>query len=84
MKGSDYMPSIIYTDTMVGANGELVDNTPAGKYASASVATILDAINRGEIECGTGKPYPINTQTSPQEEPPWEQSPPGTPGWNRY
>ncbi len=84
MKGSDIMPSIIYTDTLVGSDGNLVDNTPAAKYASSTVASILDAIARGEIECNTGRPYPINTQTSPQEEPPWEQSPPGAPGWNTY
>lgn len=78
------MPQIIYTDAVVGGNGELVDNSPAANFASASLATILDNIARGTIECGTGKPYPINTRTSPQEEPPWEDSKPGMPGWNTY
>lgn len=79
------MPNIIYTDNLVGANGELIDRSPAATYAVAGMATILDAIVRGEIECNTGQPYPINTKTSPEEEPPWDTGgPTSMGGWNQY
>lgn len=79
------MPNIIYTDSLVGANGTLIDTSPAATYAVASLPNILDAIMRGQLECGTGVMYPIDTKSSPDEDPPWETGgPTSMGGWNQY
>lgn len=62
------MPNVIYTDTVVGDDGNPINNTPAGLYAIADLATILDRIKDGSIPCGTGQVYSIEWS----ESVPWE------------
>lgn len=68
------MPQIIYTNNLIGDNGEPINTTPAGKYAITSLDKILDCIARGEIICGTGQPYPINWNDKKNDNPPWVNS----------
>lgn len=65
--------SIIYTDQIIGANnGGIINNTPGAAYAGVNdFATILDNIASGEIPSGTGEPFPVNWNESPDNEPPW-------------
>lgn len=76
------MPTIIYSDAIVDENGALINNTPAGKYAIADIGTILDCISRGEIVCGTGRPYPVNWN-SDNDGLPWTNSVSDIP-WKNY
>lgn len=65
------MPMIIYTDNIIGENGLPINTTPAATYLMTDIGSILDRIKDGTIQCGTGKPYPINWVTDNQPEPPW-------------
>lgn len=65
------MPSIIYTDTVIGDDGSPINNTPAGLYAVADLATILDRIRDGSIPCGTGQTYPVEWEGSSL---PWDEN----------
>lgn len=63
------MPRVIYTDSIIGGNGMPINNTPAGVYAVATLDTILDCISRGELVCGTGRPYPVDWAN--EDDAPW-------------
>lgn len=62
---------IIYTDSLVGADGGLLNTSPAATYKIVDLSTILDRINDGVIKCGTGKPYPVNWEDNDENEIPW-------------
>ena len=66
------MPQIIYTDNVIGDNGKPINTTPAGVYAIADMSTILSCIERGELVCGTGNPYPVDWNDD--DNPPWSSS----------
>lgn len=79
------MPQIIYTDTLVGTNGNPLNTTYAATYTTTDLATILDLIAKGEIVCGTGQPMDVNWNTSPEQEVPWENGgPSSTNPWKNY
>lgn len=78
------MPQIIYTDTLTSENGSLLNTTPAATYATTDLATILDNIAKGEIQCGTGVPLDVNWNLPEDQRPPWETgSNPNNP-WKNY
>lgn len=78
------MPTIIYTDNPIGANGLPINTTPGATYIKTDLASILDCIARGEIQCGTGQPYPVDWNTSPDEQLPWEDGPASSIPWKNY
>ena len=77
------MPRIIYTDSVVGDDGNLLNTTPAATYATTDLSTILDNIASGEIQCGTGVPLDVNWNEDSKI--PWEEYGPvsDTP-WKKY
>lgn len=79
------MPTIIYTDNVVGENGLPLNTTPAATYATTELATILDRIADGSIPCNTGQPYPVNWKTSPEQNTPWDTGGPSSSNpWKQY
>lgn len=79
--------AIIYTDQLNSGN-VLMNNTPAAVYAGLSCfATILDNIASGEIPSGSGEPFPVNWEESPDDGLPWYSNtngPKSTIPWKNY
>ena len=85
MKGRDFMPQIIYTDTLLDENGLPLNTTPAATYKAADLETILDCVARGEIVCGTGEDFPVDWPSSVDENVPWFSNGPQTrTPWKKY
>lgn len=79
------MPQIIYTDTMVGDNGLPLNTTPGAKYCALDLASILDLIVRGELQCGTGEDFPVDWPSDDAANAPWAQNGPQSSGpWKEY
>lgn len=80
------MPQIIYTDTMMGADGLPLNTTPAAQYTGVDIPSILECIQRGEIPCGQGNDYPVDwPNDTGSNNPPWNQGGPQSSGpWKYY
>lgn len=71
------MPMVIYTDNSnIGANGQPINTSPAGIYALTDLDQILDLIENGKLQCGTGQPYPVDWDDDDDDRAPWEDKGP--------
>lgn len=85
MEGVLFMPQIIYTDTLVGSDGLPLNTTYAATYATTDFSNILDAIARGDIQCGTGQIQPVNWKSNPDDDLPWDTDGPSSSNpWKNY